>query len=90
MKYTFLILATLLTSTGNADPDPMHGKQLHDEHCMQCHSDSVYTRSDHFVTSENALRTQVQRCNVNLGTQWFDEDVNDVVEYLNNSFYHFE
>ena len=30
------------------------------------------------------------RCNVNLGTQWFDEDVENVVNYLDQSFYKFK
>ena len=45
---------------------------------------------DRFVGNRDALTTQVNRCNVNLGTQWFDEDVENVVNYLDQSFYKFK
>jgi cytochrome c553 len=70
-----------------ADADK--GKKLHDEHCTKCHGNEVYTRKDRFIDNRAALDKQVKRCQLNVGAQWFDEDASDVVDYLNQSFYHF-
>jgi hypothetical protein len=70
--------------------DAARGKTLHNEQCMKCHDTGVYTRDDRVIKNREALAKQVQRCQLSTGAQWFDEDVNDVVEYLNASFYKFE
>lgn len=70
-----------------ADADK--GKKLHDEHCTKCHGSEVYTRQDRFIKNQEALAKQVKRCQLNVGAQWFDEDASNVVNYLNQSFYHF-
>jgi uncharacterized protein (DUF2252 family) len=85
-----LIFAVLLTTGSYTLADAEHGKQLHDEHCMKCHDTSVYTRETRRVTDNDALVKQVKRCELNLGLQWFDNDVNDVVQHLNQSFYKFK
>lgn len=87
-----LLLTGLLFALAgsHAWADIENGKKLHDEHCTQCHDSSVYTRENHFVTSREALLKQVNRCELNVGAQWFKEDVNDVVEYLDKTFYKFK
>lgn len=89
MKNTMMAI-TLALLAGQSFAGIEHGKKLHDTNCVKCHDSSVYTREDRFVTSRDSLKTQVQRCNVNLGTQWFDEDVNDVTDYLNTNYYKFK
>jgi hypothetical protein len=37
-----------------------------------------------------ALSARVKRCDFSLGTQWFDEDIADVVAYLNHDYYKFK
>ena len=70
--------------------DAEHGQKLHDEQCMKCHDSGVYTREDRRVANQDALVKQVKRCELNLGLQWFDSDVNDDVQHLNQSFYKFK
>lgn len=89
MKRTILLAITMTASMG-ASADVEHGKQLHQERCTKCHDNSVYTRKEHFVTSKEALAKQVRRCALNAGAQWSDEDIADVVDYLNASYYKFE
>ncbi len=89
MKNT-TIAVTLALMAGQSLAGIENGQKLHDENCVKCHDSSVYTREDRFVTSRDSLKTQVQRCNVNLGTQWFDEDVNAVTDYLNTNYYKFK
>jgi hypothetical protein len=89
MRKTTLCAVALLVSA-NVFADTQRGQQLHNEHCQKCHDTSVYTREDRFVTDKAALTKQVNRCKLNLGLQWVDQDVAAVVDYLNSSFYKFK
>ena len=83
---TCLIAAAALPATAADD----NGAVLHQENCTSCHDDSVYTRKDRRVTSMAGLKKQVQRCELSLGLKWFEEDVDDVVSYLNSTYYKFK
>ena len=87
-----LLAAAILASTAHlaVAADAAHGKALQQENCMSCHDNAIYTRQDRKVTTLAGLDKQVRRCELSLGLQWFDEDVADVVAYLNNSFYKFK
>ena len=67
-----------------------NGAALYQENCTSCHDDSVYKRQDRRVTSMAGLKKQVQRCELSLGLKWFEEDVDDVVSYLNSTYYKFK
>ncbi len=69
--------------------DPALGEKLHQENCVSCHGTEVYTRDDRMVGSMSSLITQVNRCNVNLGTGWFDDEVEAVAAYLGENYYNF-
>ncbi len=93
MKQRFhAVVAGLLiafASQGVTAADIEHGQQLYVEHCLRCHGSEVYTREDRRVQSLDGLRTQVAMCALQLDVAWFDEDVEDVVLYLNKLYYHF-
>ena len=80
----------LLAAASAAAADVQAGKKLHDQHCMQCHDSSVYTREDRRVNSLAGLTKQVRRCQLSQGLQWFDQDIQNVVQYLNQTHYHFK
>ncbi len=92
-----LLLSVLLAGTTTAQAaDVKHGEELHAKNCITCHSSltrgkptSLYTRANRRVTSREGLTKQVRRCELSLGLKWFDEDIDDVAEYLNESYYHF-
>ena len=88
LKILTILCLLPLTSAAFADLD--NGKKLLDEQCMKCHDDSVYTRANRFITNKAALRKQVDRCHLNTGAQWFDTDVDDVANYLNETYYKFK
>ena len=92
MHYKTQVLPILLAmSTGPLyAADISHGKSLQQENCMGCHDDGMYTRENRRVGSLNGLQKQVKRCELSLGLKWFDEDVTDVTQYLNTSYYHFK
>ena len=95
---SLLVMSLALLAYGPAGATDMaRGKALHEEHCVTCHTsltggnaDSLYTRPKRRVTTLEGLKRQVRRCELNLGLRWFDEDINDVVSFLNENFYHFE
>ncbi len=83
-----LILFGLVLPVAAADIE--NGDDLHFEHCTGCHDESVYTRENRNVGSLERLRLQVRFCKDTIGLAWFDEDVDDVVEFLNQNYYHFK
>jgi len=62
----------------------------HETQCMRCHDTGVYTREDRRMTSLPALRAQVERCDANLATKLFPDDLAAVVDYLNDNYYQFD
>ena len=75
------------SAPGAENFDPGHFLQTQ---CTRCHDDGVYTRPNRRINSLPALDAQVRRCDANIGTSLFDEDLEKVVEYLNTEYYGFE
>jgi hypothetical protein len=95
MKPKIIFLSTLFlfnspfAAASEETDDPMHGENVHNEHCYKCHTDSVYTREERFVKSIDALGKQVVRCKDSNDIPWFDEDTDAVVQFLNQKYYKF-
>ncbi|MCG6886714.1 MAG: cytochrome c [Proteobacteria bacterium] len=91
----FLALIGLATSAQAADLE--RGKSLHNENCTHCHismmggdGSAIYTRENRRIESLDALRKQVNRCKDSLGASWPPDQIDDVVFYLNQTYYKFE
>lgn len=96
-----LTLAALLSSgIVHADAllpgDPAKGKVAHDKQCISCHVDmaggdgsKVYTRKDRKVKSIEGLMGQVKGCNQQVNAKFSKEDVDNVINYLNKTYYKF-
>ncbi|TVO75957.1 cytochrome c [Sedimenticola selenatireducens] len=89
MKLALSSLLLTLFSQANAF-DIEAGKKQVSENCTSCHGSELYTRSDRRVSSRKGVSTQVQRCQLALNLNWFDEDVENTAEYLNIEYYHFK
>ena len=90
MNLRILFTAALFVGTIPAiAADPENGSKLHAENCSRCHDSSVYTRENRHVQSLPRLGRQVRLCKDNLGITWFDDEVNDVIHYLNTRYYKF-
>lgn len=85
-----LLCMSMLAPFAASAADLKAGQALHDAHCMKCHDSSVYTREDRRVTSLEGLRKQVARCELSLGLTWFDDQRENVVQYLNSTYYKFQ
>ncbi len=90
MKRYISLSILLLCSAPLQAVDLFKGELLHSEKCTGCHDSSLYTRENRKVSSKARLNTQVNFCKDNLGIMWFDEEVTDVVEYLNIQYYRFQ
>lgn len=93
--FSFISILVLISPYANADIK--NGKELHDSNCTNCHVDlqggdgtGIYTRENNRIETYPALIKQVKRCRDSLGVAWPENHVDDVVEYLNSSFYKFK
>ena len=69
--------------------DIENGDDLHFESCTGCHDSAVYIRADRKVADLAQLGRQVRFCKDTVGATWFDDEVDDVIEYLNATYYKF-
>jgi len=76
--------------------DPARGDQLYAAKCAGCHASmfggdgsKIFTRPDHKVRTVEGLMGQVDACEKNLGLSLSRDDINDLVSYLNQHYYHF-
>lgn len=72
------------------------GKALHDSACLQCHSSlsggdpyQLYQRPDRKVKTLSALSQRVKNCALAADVSWSNSQREAVVQYLQDSFYHF-
>lgn len=89
MKKTAALLLFIFFAGRAAAADIENGDDLHFENCTGCHDETLYTRENRNVQSLARLGKQVRFCKDSLELGWFDEDVDDVVEFLNQNYYHF-
>ncbi|KUJ75334.1 hypothetical protein AVO42_08355 [Thiomicrospira sp. XS5] len=87
------LLVGILVSPMLAHADVHPGKTLHDDaNCMKCHADLGYNQPNLTkMKPENYVDLQkaVAYCDSNLNVGWFDDEREEVVDYLNETYYHF-
>ena len=73
------------------------GGPLHDQFCLGCHGcmfggdgSSIYLRSERRVNSIEGLMGQVAFCNEQTQMGLNEYEIDDIVAYLNESYYQFE
>ena len=89
MKAVWMTLLTLATAPSFAQNDALNPQTFITESCSSCHDSSVYTRDNRRVRSLGQLHSQVRRCDQNLGTGLFDDEIKIVADYLNQQYYRF-
>lgn len=81
----FIAVSALLVSQASfAEPHP--GEALHNNaDCMKCHAAKPYDpkKTDSFVKLEKAVKF----CNENLNTGMFEDEVAQLTDYLNQTYY---
>jgi len=87
LSLSLLVAALLAVGPVLADFD---AARFIKEKCSGCHDERVYSRPDHRMQNLQQLEAQVRRCDANIDTRLFDEDIAAVVKYLNDTHYHFD
>ena len=85
----WLVAALALFCLPVAAQDPGRGKLLYQTHCGDCHYERVHQRDREksAVRTLSDLRDQVARRAAQTGRPFTLEDLEDLVEYLNRSYY---
>jgi mono/diheme cytochrome c family protein len=77
----------------SANANVAAGRALSERDCIACHRqkfgtpEAIYLRPDRRVNTFAQLQAQVARCNAELPTQYFPEEEEQLVDYLNTIFY---
>ncbi|PWR00233.1 hypothetical protein [Leucothrix pacifica] len=90
--FRILLAAITLSFAGSvfAAGDATNGKVLFEKRdCLSCHGTEAFTSEDRKIKNLKALEVQVRLCDSNLNNNWFDEEIHDVVAYLNEQYYKF-
>lgn len=74
------------------------GKKLHDPRCVSCHNsmfsdkDGSQLYSDMFRKADTVgkLKGMIEFCNNRTNSGWFEEDIQHVGRYLNDTYYKFK
>jgi cytochrome c2 len=88
---SLIVAATAaLAACGEPVPkgDAVRGATLH-EVCLDCHGSGPYTREDRKIQSHDALHREVGRWGDYYNPALSEQDVNDLVAYLERDFYKF-
>jgi mono/diheme cytochrome c family protein len=67
--------------------DPQQGKLLYETHCGTCHYEKLHTRKATKIDSYAALKAEVSKWAAETGRRFTPAELDDVVEYLNQSHY---
>ncbi len=94
--HTFLAytgLCALLTAAAYA-PSVLaenfaRGQELYNQQCQSCHEDLLHARNRKLKTLD-ALRKRIEDWVSHTGNPWSREEIDDVLYYLNKSFYRFD
>jgi hypothetical protein len=96
MRIAALLLCAIATPCIAAEAEA--GKRLVEEkQCEACHHNktlgdakAIYLRKDRKVSSLAKLKSQVALCNSELNLQLFPDEEEQVVAYLNGTYYQFK
>ena len=87
---TVAALVVSLSAAAADLPDPDRGRALYENHCMVCHTSKVHRRYPPSAIDREALRHIVKVWVEEQKLRWSENDIRDVVEYLNRTYYRYE
>jgi len=64
------------------------GQSLFEDQCRGCHGDLRFADQESKVKTLEALRKKIAGWADHSGTEWGSSEVDDVLLYMNKSFYH--
>jgi mono/diheme cytochrome c family protein len=63
------------------------GQLLYENHCQVCHSSVVHIREKRKAKNSGAIRSWVMHWSKYLKLSWSDDEIDEVVHYLNSRYY---
>ena len=81
--------ACLALAAAAQSPAPSRGALLYDTHCVACHTTQVHWRERKLASDWESLAAETRRWQRNIGLGWSDDEIDDVVRYLNTTIYRF-
>lgn len=69
--------------------DNTRGELLYATRCTACHTAEIHWREQRLATNMDSLRFQVRRWQASIGLGWDEDEIADVVSYLNAAYYGF-
>jgi len=87
-KITISIITLFAYSFSLCAYDATNGKEMYNEaKCAECHIPAHFTSKKRKATNYKKLQKSVESCRYSTNADWFDEDRDDVVHYLNKEYY---
>jgi mono/diheme cytochrome c family protein len=69
----------------------VRGQELYENQCRTCHESWAHQRKGRsVVASMHDLHQRVAAWATHSGLDWSSEEIDDVADYLNQTYYHFE
>lgn len=81
------LCAVLALPQAGAEEQFDRGRALYENHCMSCHESWAHTREGRHVRTMRELRTRTEAWSVHSRLDWSAEEIDDVTDYLNRTFY---
>jgi mono/diheme cytochrome c family protein len=85
------LLPLVLLILGGCDTvsgDSVRGAELHKD-CVGCHATELYRPPKAKVKTLDALKAETERWNDRMNPKFTEQEVEDLVAYLNSNFYKF-
>jgi mono/diheme cytochrome c family protein len=82
-----LAAASALPAWGAELPDAGRGRLLYENHCVVCHTQKVHRRVPPLPIDLKELRQIVTAWAKGQKLGWSENDISDVVEYLDSTYY---
>jgi hypothetical protein len=87
---SLLILLAPSAYAASLPGDSAEGKRLLEANCMECHQTDVFIRKDRRVQSLDALKEQLAACSHAANVEFSKSEMQSLIKYLNDQFYHFD
>lgn len=91
--FTILLSACftcLVAQSSHARDTVANGKKLYMQGCTGCHNTDIHTRPNKIIFSKQAIIKRVKFCDTMAGNKFNDEQISDIAEYLNQTFYKYD
>lgn len=83
--------STNMRTTGNIISDNgTRGELLYKNHCRVCHESNVHMRENRRAKSMKEVISWIQRWSSHLKLDWDNDEIQDVAQHLNETYYKFK